>query len=261
MLLAHAPILYRAVSLRQINTEDEERIFRMLKDVTKRTSSMRPGEIDYNVLIRIQEEITQGFRNKSDKKISKHAAQATKPINTTITRSEMQNRSHHWQALLQNIADYLVQGENIWWRKLPNGDIEFFDIRMPTPREIPKQLSKLHFRKLNAQSIQAHLSEKWRECIEKKVSYVQSSINETNEEQNKISGTLLTDCEENMDTALSSDKQNEGVSDIAVSIWMSNDNVLIFVLKKTMKWNLTQPKQHRFVHNRLKSPLLLHLTP
>ena len=52
-LLTHAPILHRVISLRQLNTEDEERMFGTLKDITKRTSSRRAGEIEYNALIRL----------------------------------------------------------------------------------------------------------------------------------------------------------------------------------------------------------------
>ena len=63
-LLTHAPILYRVISLQQLNTEDEERMFGTLKDITKRTSSRRAGEIEYNALIRLQEETKQGNQYK-----------------------------------------------------------------------------------------------------------------------------------------------------------------------------------------------------
>ena len=102
-LLFHAPIFYRLISPRQLNTEDEERMFGTLKDITKRTSSRRAGEIEYNSLIRLQEETKQQnyyHCSTHDKVISKHAAN-TQPINTIVKQTTMEKYSHHWQALLE----------------------------------------------------------------------------------------------------------------------------------------------------------------
>ena len=168
-LLAHAPILYRVISTRQLNTEDEERIFGTLKYITKRTSSMRPGEIEYNALIRIQEELKQKDPSPSyDKVVTKHAAQQSEPVNTVISESAMRKYSHHWQALLENIADYLTEGEGIWWKRLTNGDVEFHDITVQRTDAIPPNPSKKFFRSSNTTSITAYLASKWMECVTSK---------------------------------------------------------------------------------------------
>ena len=131
-LLAHAPLLYRVIATRQLNAEDEERMFGTLKDITKRTSSMRPGEIEFNALIRVQEETTNKYPNHSyDKVVSKHARNLSEPVNIIVPVKVMKKHSHHWQALLENISDYLIEGEGIWWKRLPNGDVEFFNIQVP----------------------------------------------------------------------------------------------------------------------------------
>ena len=40
------------------------------------------------------------------------------PLTNTIFTEEMAKHPHHWQALLECIADYLREGPGVWWRKL-----------------------------------------------------------------------------------------------------------------------------------------------
>ena len=107
-LLTHAPLQYRLISLRQLNVENEERLFGSLKDITLRTSSRRPGEITYNAFIRLQEESKHNQHKIStmENTISKHAA-SMPLMNTIVTKEIMAKHPHHWQALLEYIADYL----------------------------------------------------------------------------------------------------------------------------------------------------------
>ena len=51
-LLTHALLQYRLISLRQLNAENEERLFGSLKDTTLRTLSRWPGEIIYKAFIK-----------------------------------------------------------------------------------------------------------------------------------------------------------------------------------------------------------------
>ena len=76
-LLTHAPVQYRLISLRQLNAENEERLFGSLKDITLRTSSRRPGEITYNAFIRLQEEM-------------KHNQHTTSTMENTISNMQHQ---------------------------------------------------------------------------------------------------------------------------------------------------------------------------
>ena len=98
------PILYRVVSPRLLNAESEERMFGTLKDITRHTSSMRPGEIEFNALIRLLEELQQQSSRSYDHVVSKHAAHQHTAVNTIIVKKRgMKKISHHWQALLENI--------------------------------------------------------------------------------------------------------------------------------------------------------------
>ena len=62
--------------------------------------------------------------------------------NTIVTKDIMAKHSHHWQALLEWIADYLKEGPGVWWRKLNNDDIEFFDVPFPTNHPLTIQPSQ-----------------------------------------------------------------------------------------------------------------------
>ena len=59
------------------------------------------------------------------------------------------------------ISDYLIEGEGTWWRKLPNGNIEFFDITMPATQGIPSNPSKHHFRSSKTSTVRTYLLSKW----------------------------------------------------------------------------------------------------
>lgn len=52
-LTTHAPLQYRIIALRQLNTEFEERIFGTCKSITKTTSSQHTSHVITNFLIRI----------------------------------------------------------------------------------------------------------------------------------------------------------------------------------------------------------------
>ena len=68
-----------------------------------------------------------------------------------------------WQAHLQEISDFLLEGEGVWWHK--DGDeVEFHDVSgFPAPGSGP-QLH--HFRSSNLKDEKAYLQQCWRECVE-----------------------------------------------------------------------------------------------
>ena len=100
--------------------------------------------------------------------ISKHAASMA-PTNTIITTEIMANHSHHWQALLECIADYLRDGPGVWWRKLNNDAIEFYDVSFPTNNSPPNNPTLKNFRSASIIQISAYLKSQWSECIQEKV--------------------------------------------------------------------------------------------
>lgn len=106
-LLTHASLQYRLISLCQLNTENEEQIFGSLKDITLHTSSRRPGEITYNAFIRLQEESKHNQHKNfpMENTISKHASSLS--VIPLSPKTWGQSTPHHWQALLECIADHL----------------------------------------------------------------------------------------------------------------------------------------------------------
>ena len=203
-LLTHAPILYRVISPRQLNTENEERMFGTLKDITKRNSSRRAGEIEYNALIRLEEESrhNQCSHTTHDKVINKHSAN-TQQKNTTVSQQTIHKYSHHWQALLEKIPDYLILGEGKWWTNLPSGDIEFFDTQFPNPGSPLHQPALLHFRSTNSNDILAYLTEKWKECLESNKSLPLTTLHDYDLEKMRSSIVTLDESEDAEDTVLS----------------------------------------------------------
>ncbi len=153
---------------------------------------MRPGEIEFNALIRLQEELKQQSTPQSyDRVVSKHAAEQAPPINTVIQQNTMRKHSHQWQALLETISDYLIEGEATWWRKLSNGDIEFFDVKMPANQDIPSNPGKQHFRSSKTSTVHTYLQSKSMDCVNKKVTLPAVTIHHYNlhEEESENEGT------------------------------------------------------------------------
>ena len=53
-LLVHSPIQYRLINGQSVNCEGEERFFNTIKQITRSTSSYKPGHIIGNIIIRHQ---------------------------------------------------------------------------------------------------------------------------------------------------------------------------------------------------------------
>ncbi len=111
---------------------------------------------------KLQEELKQQSTAQSyEHVVSKHAVTQATRVNTVICSNTTKKHSHHWQAMLETISDYLIEGEGTWWRKLPNGNIEFFDITMPATQGIPSNPSKHHFRSSKTSTVRTYLLSKW----------------------------------------------------------------------------------------------------
>ena len=145
-LTCHAPLCYRMVCLRSLNTECEERLFNQAKNITRTTSNMHPGHIIKNILTRIQEE--RRIASKCDplqfeeSTITKLASVLDKAPNTFFHNQWINDHHHQFQAHLERISDYLLQGPGKWRLKMQDG-VEFLD--KGTSKEV-KLLVHNHFR-------------------------------------------------------------------------------------------------------------------
>ena len=181
----HAPFQYRMLCLRQANAEDEERMFGTLKDITKRTSSRRPGHIVYNALIRVQEETKHQKKRSSDKTISKYSHLIHPHCNSIISQADVRKHPYHCQALLEKIADFLVHGPGIWWRRLENGNFEFFDSKLE-PDYHPEEPLLHHFRSTTQPQTISFLNKMWEQCLSKQTILPAESIRQYNDDGNLL---------------------------------------------------------------------------
>ncbi|XP_048583669.1 uncharacterized protein LOC125563042 [Nematostella vectensis] len=164
-LTAHATSTLRLMSGQAANAERQERIFNSIKRITKQTSNYHQGQIIPNLFIRLQAERQIGLQRddvfRQQDHVSKLATCLPSPKNTVIPEELIQRHSHAWQAHLQEISDFLVEGEGVWWKKVEDG-VEFHDVT-----DIPSGCgpSLHHFRSSNLKKEAERLDNCWKHCI------------------------------------------------------------------------------------------------
>ncbi|CAB4005601.1 Hypothetical predicted protein [Paramuricea clavata] len=130
-ITSHAAMQNRIINGRSSNVEEQERAFNTIKNITKGTSSNHPNQLIGNILVRMQAEgKLKDYQNvvcNQQKQVTKLANALPSFGNSTFSHTFLVKHSKSWQAHLENISDYLLHGEGIWWKKTENGSIEFFD--------------------------------------------------------------------------------------------------------------------------------------
>ena len=190
-LLVHAPMQYRLINGQSINCEGEERFFNTIKQITRTTSSYRPGHIIGNVITRHQIE----SRCKDSYQFNTQSNQINKEINelsnvienfkydTLITYDYIKNNVADWQSHLQRISDSLLVCEGIWWKKSEFG-VEFCD--KSTHNKYPTKPEVHHYRSTNLCKIEKDLEDNWLNIIENKLSIPTHQIIEESEDNSKV---------------------------------------------------------------------------
>ena len=167
-LTAHAGCMLRLVSGQAANAEEEERMFHHIKQITKRTSNYSDDQVIPNIMVRLQAEKQMTQRedvSKQDAHISTLSKALNRRRNTRIPISTVKKFEREWQAHLQEISDFLLKGEGVWWHK-DDEEVEFHDVScFPEPSSGP-QLH--HFRSSNLQDEKAYLQQCWCDCVEQK---------------------------------------------------------------------------------------------
>ena len=164
-LTTHTPILFRIISMRSINTENQERIFGQAKAITKATSCNRPNEVITNIILRVQmEEAAQDGTDDRDESDVKKLSKAVGPRpNTIFSNTLMAQYPAQYQAHLERISDFLLPGEGVWWKYVAQG-VEFLDggdEEMNTKKE-PRLM---HYRGQSLPEVELYLEQKWEECM------------------------------------------------------------------------------------------------
>ena len=132
-ITSHAPIQNRIINDLSASTEEQERIFNAITNITRTTSSFHGNHIIANILIRLQAEkhLSANYHASTvetqQSHVSRPASSLPKFNDTIIPKNIMINHPASWQAHLERISDFLRVGRGVWWDTNENGDTHFFD--------------------------------------------------------------------------------------------------------------------------------------
>ena len=105
--------------------------------------------------------------------------------NTLISYNYIKNNASDWQSHLQRISDFLIFGEDVWWKKTEFG-VEFIDKDGDFPCQKPLVR---HFRSTTIADVEVQLEKNWAEVLAKNIPIPANSIIEEDETGN---GTKIT---------------------------------------------------------------------
>ena len=164
-LITHSAEQYRLFSGRSSNTEKEEAVFNTLKKFTNLTSNHHPDNVIYNALVRIQAHQILTANEEDKERNDETFANLYQPIkqnlsNTIISFEWIEKHYSCYQALLEQIAEYLICDTKCW--KETTMGILFLD------NEANKNLIiKIHnFRSSTIEDVNNYLRRCWNKCLE-----------------------------------------------------------------------------------------------
>ena len=164
--------MLRLISGHAANAEGQERIFNNIKRITKNTSNYHHGQIIPNLFIRLQAEREMGLHedeiSHQEAQISKLSTCLPESKNTRIPLATVRKYSREWQAHLQNISDFLLEGEGVWWNK-DDEAVEFNDItNHPSQQASGPELH--HFRSTTLKDEATNRKHCWKSCLDHQIS-------------------------------------------------------------------------------------------
>ena len=109
--------IHRLINGGTINCEDEERCFDLIKNITNYTSNYKPGHLIGKLIVR--QEVDCQYREKYEFDRERDYTLRDISIIGKIVEESQYNSlfRYDWQSHLQRISDFLMFGENIWWKK------------------------------------------------------------------------------------------------------------------------------------------------
>lgn len=112
-VVAHAPLQLEIISLRSINTENQERIFNQARRIATGATNRHPQYIISTTVLRLQAKAEYrdifGGVDIGDSMVAKAGAQAKGYGGTCITPEFLLHRSKSWQAHLHRISKFLLK--------------------------------------------------------------------------------------------------------------------------------------------------------
>ena len=171
-IISHSPLQYRLLSGATMNAEDEERVFNTIKRITNTTFSKHPDHVIGNAIIQFQVEkhthSDDGEAVQSQlKEISELFKIMDKLPNSFFPFKITEAYSSAWQAHLEQISDFLLCGEGVWWSQDENG-ITFKD-SYNEAEHLPEGPALHHFRSWTLEKEAEYIRSCWKACLDKDV--------------------------------------------------------------------------------------------
>lgn len=169
-LSAHAGDMLRLISGQSTNAERQERIFNSVKRITKLTSNYHPGHIIPNLFVRLQAEKEMGLQGNDARSQQAHVSDLSKSLppgkNTYIPYTVIRKHPRAWQAHLQHISDFLLEGEGVWFTLLDEG-VELHDCT-GYPELLLRGPQLHHFRSSSLKQEEEYLNSCWKKLLDGK---------------------------------------------------------------------------------------------
>lgn len=165
-LMVRAPQSYRIFCLRSLVPEEEERAFGDLRRISLNTSNRQCGKVIDNAILRYNAQ-NHGHRTDSYRKQESSISQQARllPVagDSEIPLDILKSRPYLMQTHCEQIADFLLEGQNCWW-SLGKDSIIFHD--RPEHPERPSDFNQ-HFRTNSIKDIKEMLNTTWNECLDR----------------------------------------------------------------------------------------------
>ena len=170
-LVVHAPLQREIISLRSVNTENQERYFNQARRAATNASNRQPQNVISTILLRLQAKAEYrdifGSVQHGESMVAKAASNVSQYSGTYITRKFLQHRTRSWQAHLERVSTYLTPGEGVWWKKTSTG-YHFFD-GDDDPEQHNEGPSLQHFRYTSIPEVISQHKEAWEVVLQKEI--------------------------------------------------------------------------------------------
>lgn len=168
-LTTHLPQMARMFAPSQLHTEDEERQFSYLNQISRSTSSRTNESVRDNGIIRLQIEQSVNEKNGTqntnlESKISKLSkCIMSQKENSTFNLDEIPQEI--FQLHLQRISHYLICGENVWWHHEKYTNDIIFHNGTSEPCDRPEGPQLTDFTEKTTAKVVEEISELYQTCL------------------------------------------------------------------------------------------------
>ena len=170
-LFIHSPVQHELVCSRSTNVESEERIFKSA-DASAMCTDRKPENMLPRVLKRLQSKRSVKTGNPleslhhTNSSIAKSASTLKPYKGTVFSANFIEKHKYAYQAHLQRVGHFLIQGEGVWWHKASDGSMCFHDGSDDADfSDAGPEL--LHFRNADLQHVLRRSQTCWHDALKK----------------------------------------------------------------------------------------------